>query len=115
MLYYDRIDLRKGNDSAKSNNSKVCMVCPYWFFNHDFRYQHSVSNVCHDLLMLRVNILDIAVIASKEVGCRSIIQDTSKSEATRLWFWDSLWFFGMLLNLAVYNLKTMGVVLGTSG
>ena len=31
MLYYDKIDISEGIDPAKSNNSKECMVCHYWF------------------------------------------------------------------------------------
>ena len=34
MLYYDRIDLRKGIDLTESNSSKECVVCHYWYFNH---------------------------------------------------------------------------------
>ena len=37
------------------------MVCHYWFFNHGFKYQNSVCNGCHDLLMLYDNIGDIAL------------------------------------------------------
>ena len=33
---YDRTDLSKGIDFAKNNNSKECVVCHYWFFNHEF-------------------------------------------------------------------------------
>ena len=29
MLHYDRIDISKGIDLAKSNNSKECMI---WYF-----------------------------------------------------------------------------------
>ena len=38
MLYYDRIDIRKGIGNAKNNNSKECMICHYWFFNHGFKF-----------------------------------------------------------------------------
>ena len=31
MLYYDRINLSEGTYVAKSNNSKKCLVCHYWF------------------------------------------------------------------------------------
>ena len=34
MLYYDRIDLRKGIDLTESNSSEECVVCHYWYFNH---------------------------------------------------------------------------------
>ena len=65
MLYYDKIDIRQGSDVAKSNNSKKCMVCHYWFSNRRFRFQDSVCNGCHDLAMLYLNISDIAIIAVK--------------------------------------------------
>ena len=52
MLHYDKTDLSKGIDPLKSNNSKECMVCHYWVFNHGFKYQDSVCNGWHDLLML---------------------------------------------------------------
>ena len=29
MLYYNRSDIGKGIDIAKSNNSKECMICHY--------------------------------------------------------------------------------------
>ena len=47
MLYYDRIDKSKGIYFAKSNNNKECMICYYWFFNHGFKFQAYVCNVCH--------------------------------------------------------------------
>ena len=56
MLYYDRTDISKGIDPTKSNRSKECMICHYWFFNHGFKFQDSVYNGCHDLTMLSVNI-----------------------------------------------------------
>ena len=53
MLYYDRIDISKGIDPTKSNRSKECMICYYWFFNHEFKFQDSVCNGCHDLTILK--------------------------------------------------------------
>ena len=48
MLYYERIDIGEGTDLAKRNNSKECMICHYWFFNHGFEFQDSVCNGRHD-------------------------------------------------------------------
>ena len=59
---YDRINISQGIDIAKSNSSKKCKICHYWFFNHGFEFQNSVYNGCHDLTMLSVNISDIAII-----------------------------------------------------
>ena len=81
MLYYDRIDISKGIDPAKSNSSKECMICHYWLFNHAFKFQDSVCNGCHDLTTLCLNINDIAIITVKNVDYHCIIHDINKSEA----------------------------------
>ena len=49
MLYYDRTDISEGIDLAESNNSKECMICYYWCFNHGFKFQDYVCNSCHAL------------------------------------------------------------------
>ena len=84
MLHYHRIDLSEGIDISKSNNSKECIVCDYWFFNNGFEFQNSVCNGYHDLRMLRLNLGDIAIITVKGIDYRCIISDITKSEATEL-------------------------------
>ena len=64
-------------------DSKECIIC-HWFFNHGFKFQVSVWNGCHDLIMLCLNISDIAIITVKGVGYLSIIHDISKSKAITL-------------------------------
>ena len=80
MLYYHKVDMSEGIDFAKSNNSKQCIFCEYCFFNHGFKYQDSVCNVCHDLLMQYVNISDFAIITVKGPDYCCIIYGISKSE-----------------------------------
>ena len=84
MLYYERIDISKGFVLAKCSNSKECMICHYWFFNHGFKFQDSVCNGCHDLRMLSVHISDMVIITIKNVDYRCNIHHTSKSEAINL-------------------------------
>ena len=81
---YDRIDISEGIDSTKSNRSKECVICHYWFFHHGFKFQDSVCNGCQDFTILSVNISDIAIITTKNVHYRCIIPDISKSEAINL-------------------------------
>ena len=38
MLYYNRIDISEGIDPNKSNRSKECMTCYYWFLSHEFKF-----------------------------------------------------------------------------
>ena len=77
MLYYYRIDSSKGTDLAKSNNSKECSICNYWFFNHKFKLQDSVCNA-----ILSVNISDIAIISVKDVGYCCIIHNIWNNSET---------------------------------
>ena len=85
MLDYDRNDLREVIDPTKSNNSKECMVCHYWYFNHRFQFRNSIFNSCYDLTMLRVNISYITIITVKGINYRCITHDVTKSEAIHLW------------------------------
>ena len=79
-----RIYLSEQIDLTKNNNSKECMFCHYWFFNHDFNFQDYVCNGCHDLLMLCVNISDNAIVTVKGADYYCIIHDNSKSGAINL-------------------------------
>ena len=83
MLYFDRIDVSEGIDVNKTSASKECDVCHYWYFlNYSFKFQPNVCNRCHDLLMMSINLSDIAVlnIIGSDYGC--IISFISKNEAT---------------------------------
>ena len=84
MIYYNRIDISEVIDLTKSKNSKECMICHYWFFNHGLKFQDSVCNGCHVFTMLYVNISDIAIITTKNVNYRCIIHSISQTEAINL-------------------------------
>ena len=39
MLKYDKIDISEGIDADKTNESRECMFCHYWYFlNKKFSY-----------------------------------------------------------------------------
>ena len=84
MLYFNRIDISQGIDLAKSNNSKECMICHYWFFNHGLKIQDSLCNGCHVWTILSVNTSDITIITIKDVDYRCIIRKIRKSKAINL-------------------------------
>ena len=42
--------------------AEECMACHIEVLNHGFKYQDSVCNGCHHLLMLCANISDIAIV-----------------------------------------------------
>ena len=79
MLCYDRIDVNK------TSKSKECNICHYWYFlNKGFKFQPSVCNGYHDLLMMSLNLSNIVILNIKGADYRCIISATSKSEAINL-------------------------------
>ena len=84
ILYHRQIAISEVIDLSKDSNSKECVIFPYWFFNHRFKFQDIACNVCHVFPMLCGNISDIAFITVKNVDYCCIIQNISKSEAIQL-------------------------------
>ena len=40
MLEYDRIDILEGTDMGKTNKSRDCDICHYWYFlDKNFNYE----------------------------------------------------------------------------
>ena len=63
MFYYDRTDVSGGIDVNKTSASKECDVCCYWqFLNYSFKFQPNVCNRCYDLLMMSINLSNIAIL-----------------------------------------------------
>ena len=81
-LYYDRNDVSEGIDVNKTSASKECDVCHYWYFlNYSSKFQLDVFNRCYDLLMMPVNLTDIAILSIKGSNYCCIISLTTKNEA----------------------------------
>ena len=82
MLYYDRIGDFEGIDMNKTSASKECDVCHFWYFlNYGFKFQAIVCNRCHDLLMMSINLNNVAILNIKVSDYRCIINLISKNEA----------------------------------
>ena len=85
MLYYDKIDVSERIDVNKTSASKKCDICHYWYFlNYSFKFQPNVCNRCHDLLMMSINLNDIAFLKIKGSDYRCIISLSSQNEAINL-------------------------------
>ena len=85
MLYYDGIDFPEGIDVNKTNESKECDNCHYWYFSDKgFRFQTYFCNGCHDLLMISINLDDIAISNINGVDYHCGINRISKSEVVNL-------------------------------
>ena len=82
MLYFDRIDVSEGTDVNKTSASKECDICQYcYFLNYSFEFQPNVSNRCHNLLIMSMNLTDIVVLNIDYCCAISLI---SKNEAINL-------------------------------
>ena len=85
MLYFNKIDVSERMDVYKTSASKECDICYYWYFlNFSFKFQPNVCNRCHDLLMMSMNLSDIAILNIKGSDYCCIISLISKNEAINL-------------------------------
>ena len=82
MLYFDAFE---GTNVNKTSASKECDIFHYWYFlNYGFKFQPNVCNRCHDLLMMSMNLSDIAILRIKVCDYRCIISLISKNEVINL-------------------------------
>ena len=66
MLQYKRIDISKGIDVNKTNLSKECDICHYWYFKDiGFKYEPYLYNGCHDLMQKAMSFNNIAILYVK--------------------------------------------------
>ena len=60
-IEYDRIDVSEGVDINKTNASRQCDICDYWYFKDiGFKYEPYLCNGCH-ALMLKVMNFNVAI------------------------------------------------------
>ena len=85
MLYFERIDVSEEIDVNKISESKEYDSCHYWYFlNKGSKFQPNARNRCHDLLMMSMNLSDIAILNIKGADYRCITSEINKSEAINL-------------------------------
>ena len=66
MLEYDRIDISEGIYINKTNASKECEICHYWYFSDKgFKNKPYLCNGCHDLLQNAMNFNDVSIFSIK--------------------------------------------------
>ena len=71
MLKYDRIDISEAIDVNKTNFSKECDICHYWYFKDiGSKYEPYLSNACHDLMQKPMSFNNVAIPYVKGIVCR---------------------------------------------
>ena len=85
MLQYERIDVSEGIDLNKSDKSKECMICHYWYFKDiGYKYEPYVYNGCHDLSMMAYELKNIAILNVKRVDYRCVLWNMTQNDAINL-------------------------------
>ena len=80
MLYFYKINVYEGIDVTKTSALKECDICHC----RGFKFQPNVCNRCHDLLMMSVNLSEIAILNMKGYDYCCIASWISINEAINL-------------------------------
>ena len=85
MLQYERIDVSEGIGLNKSEKSKECIFCHYWYFKDiGYKYEPYICNGCHDLSMMAYELKNIAILNVKGVDYRCVLWNVTKNDASNL-------------------------------
>ena len=67
MLKYDKIDIKEGIDLDKTNKSRECMFCHYWYYlNKNFSYNPFTCDVCYNIVQRSTDFKSITIIHVKK-------------------------------------------------
>ena len=85
MLEYDIIDISKEIDVNKTNLSKECDICHYWYFKDiGFKYDPSLCNGCQNVMQKAMSFNNIAIVYVKENAYRIHFWYMSKDDAVNI-------------------------------
>ena len=85
MLTYEKIDISDGINVDKSDKSKECMLCHYWYFlDKDFNYGPYLCHKCYNMMQKCNKPKNIAIVHVKESVYRIYFLFMSKHEAKKL-------------------------------
>ena len=87
MLEYERIDISEWIDVNKTNLSKECDICHYWYFKDiDFKYEPYLCNGCHDLMQKPMDFNNIPIVYIKE-----------NAYGIYFWYMSKVYIFGIYI------------------
>ena len=68
MLEYNRIDFSERTDINKTDKSKECMLCRYWYFsNKNFSYGPFLCDGCYNIIQKSNNFNILLLFMLKKV------------------------------------------------
>ena len=85
MLEYKRIDISEGIDVNKTNLSKECDICHYWYFKDiGFKYEKYLCNGCCDLMQKAMSFNNVTIVYVKGSAYRINFWYMSKDDAINI-------------------------------
>ena len=85
MLEYDRIDISEGIDVNKTNLSKECDICHYWYLKDiGFKYEKYLCNGCLNLIQKAMSFNNVAIVYVKGSTYRINSWYMSKNDAINI-------------------------------
>ena len=85
MLKHDKIDISEGIDVNKTNESKECKFCHYWYFlGKSFSYGPYNCDGCYDIVQTSTDFKNIAIIHIKKNTYRIYFQHMNKHKAKKI-------------------------------
>ena len=82
MLCFNRINISEGINVNKTSESKEGDIFHNWYFlNKGIHFNQMSTNRCYDLLMMSINLINIAILRIESADYRCLISVISKSEA----------------------------------
>ena len=85
MLEYKRIDISEGIYVNKTNLSKECDICQYWYFKDiGFKCEPYLCKCCHNLMQKAMSFNNIAIIYVKGNPYRIHFWYMSKDDAINI-------------------------------
>ena len=71
MIEYKKIDISERIDVDKTNKSKECMLCHYWYFlDKNFSYGPYLCNGCYNIMQKSIDLKNIDIVYVKESAHR---------------------------------------------
>ena len=75
MLEYDKIDITEGINLDKTNKSRECMFCYYWYYlNKNCSYGPFTCDGCYNIVQKSTDFKNIAIVRVKKAHTEFILK-----------------------------------------
>ena len=106
MLEYERIDISEGIDVNKTNLSKECDICHYWYFKDiGFKYEPYLCNGCHNLMQKAMSFNNVAIVYVKGNAYRIHFWYMNKDDAINIMNGSNLVDKRVFYNFFLLNIR----------